>query len=226
MKVGLTIAIILTFFSVIVQGQNVSSTILTSPIEIYNVLYIGCASGVENPPSGSELFEEQVYNLVSTEWSTRGLASYSRLSKLDHAARYHATDMAADTYFDHNSYDRIGANLVKVCNWDVRVKNFYVDNWLSVAENIAAGQTTPEEVMTSWMNSPLHRDNILSPNLNQMGQVDLININGRVVHSVYKGLFHTGLSYKFSIDASALPTGIYFICVKSHRQCITKKYYM
>ena len=38
------------------------------------------------------------------------------------------------------------------------------DNGLSfsmAAENIAAGQRTPEEVVESWMNSPGHRANIL-----------------------------------------------------------------
>ena len=38
-----------------------------------------------------------------------------------------------------------------------------------IAENIAAGQSTPEKVMDSWMNSPGHRANILSDKFNQIG---------------------------------------------------------
>jgi uncharacterized protein YkwD len=36
-------------------------------------------------------------------------------------------------------------------------------------ENIAFGQTTPEEVVTAWMNSPGHRANILNPNFTEIG---------------------------------------------------------
>ena len=36
-------------------------------------------------------------------------------------------------------------------------------------ENIAAGQQTPEEVVTAWMNSEGHRKNILNPNFTKLG---------------------------------------------------------
>ncbi|WP_425576394.1 CAP domain-containing protein [Streptomyces glaucosporus] len=35
-------------------------------------------------------------------------------------------------------------------------------SWSALAENIARGQKTPEQVMNSWMNSPGHRANILN----------------------------------------------------------------
>ena len=39
----------------------------------------------------------------------------------------------------------------------------------TAAENIAAGQRTPQDVMTAWMNSPGHRANILNCALKQIG---------------------------------------------------------
>lgn len=39
----------------------------------------------------------------------------------------------------------------------------------AVGENIAAGQRTPEAVVTSWMNSPGHRANILDPSFKKLG---------------------------------------------------------
>ena len=39
----------------------------------------------------------------------------------------------------------------------------------TAAENIAAGQRTPQDVMTAWMNSPGHRANILNCALRQIG---------------------------------------------------------
>lgn len=43
------------------------------------------------------------------------------------------------------------------------------DGWTMAAENIAAGQFTPKEVVASWMSSPGHRANILDPDLTRMG---------------------------------------------------------
>ena len=36
-------------------------------------------------------------------------------------------------------------------------------------ENIAAGQVDPQAVVTDWMNSPEHKDNILTPEYTHMG---------------------------------------------------------
>ncbi len=41
--------------------------------------------------------------------------------------------------------------------------------YYSAGENIAAGQQTPQEVVTAWMNSPGHRDNILNPSFISLG---------------------------------------------------------
>ena len=38
-----------------------------------------------------------------------------------------------------------------------------------MGENIAYGQTSPEMVMDSWMNSPGHRANILNGNYKYIG---------------------------------------------------------
>ncbi len=35
--------------------------------------------------------------------------------------------------------------------------------WNMAAENIAEGQTTPEQVMAAWMNDPPHRQDIMGP---------------------------------------------------------------
>ena len=39
----------------------------------------------------------------------------------------------------------------------------------SAGENIAAGQSSPQNVMDSWMNSPGHRKNILNPDFEYIG---------------------------------------------------------
>ena len=42
-------------------------------------------------------------------------------------------------------------------------------NYRSSGENIAYGQTTPEQVMNSWMNSSGHRANILNVDFTSIG---------------------------------------------------------
>jgi uncharacterized protein YkwD len=51
-------------------------------------------------------------------------------------------------------------------------------NWTWVGENIAAGYPTPEAVVSGWMSSPEHRDNILSPDYTEIG-VGVANGSGQ-----------------------------------------------
>jgi uncharacterized protein YkwD len=90
-----------------------------------------------------------------------GLPPLKRVSGLDNSSRYHVADMSHDDYFDHNTFDRVNNDLVEVCDTWARIETYYT-NWVALAENIAAGQRTPEMAMDGWMNSPDHRYNILS----------------------------------------------------------------
>lgn len=118
--------------------------------------FSGC--GGVNPVAIDAGFEQQVVELVNNERLNNGLPPLKRVTELENAARYHAFDMGQDNYFSHDTFD--GATLV--CGTWTRVIGYYGNSWLALAENIAAGQTTPQSAMTSWMNSQGHRDNILS----------------------------------------------------------------
>ena len=79
---------------------------------------------------------------------------------LTSAALKHAQDMASHSHFEHAGTDgstpaqRVG-------------KAGYA--WLAVAENIAAGARTADEVMEGWLKSPGHCSNLMSPTFTQMG---------------------------------------------------------
>ena len=45
-------------------------------------------------------------------------------------------------------------------------------------ENIAMGQDNPEIVVSEWMNSPGHRENILSPNFTFIGVGYYVDTDG------------------------------------------------
>lgn len=48
-------------------------------------------------------------------------------------------------------------------------RNYSMVHSYGVAENIAMGQTSAEDVMNSWMNSSGHRANILNPSYRKIG---------------------------------------------------------
>jgi uncharacterized protein YkwD len=105
-----------------------------------------------NPQSGALDFEQQVLTLVNQQRASNGCGALRDDPKLTVAAREHSADMANQGYFDHNSPN--GAT-----PWDRIKAAGYAD---PSAENIAAGQANPTDVMNAWMNSEGHRANILN----------------------------------------------------------------
>lgn len=123
------------------------------------VSYKKCPLGDESPPTSSAEFEAEVLRIVNAERKKAGKNPLALDPDLTRAARYHANDMALEDYFSHESQDRENGTLVSVCKTFDRVYRF---SDAGMAENIAAGQATPADVMTSWMKSPGHRKNIMS----------------------------------------------------------------
>jgi len=143
-------------------------TLLSVELGEISPAYTGC--GGVTAPVINGTYEQEVVELVNAERAAEGLPPLKRVTELGHAARYYATDMAQDNYFpgDHNTYDRSGGSLVQVCTWVERIQSFY-SGWQMLAENIAAGQLTPEDVMSAWMGSAGHMDNIFSSNAWEIG---------------------------------------------------------
>lgn len=71
-----------------------------------------------------------------------------------------AKDMYNRNYFDHTS-PTFGSPFDMMKSYNIPFRY--------AGENIAKGQRTPQEVMTAWMNSAGHRQNILSPNFTKIG---------------------------------------------------------
>ena len=125
-------------------------------------LFTGCTR--VNVTAQNAAYEQQVVELVNQERAKAGLPPLKRNPDLDYAARYHARDMHDDGYFSHDTYD----GSVFVCDTWQRLSNYYpTTGWRG--ENIAAGYTTPGEVMTGWMNSSGHKANILNSNYREIG---------------------------------------------------------
>ncbi len=134
----------------------------------FSLDYSGCAVVVA--PVVNAAYEQTVMELVNRErLHFNNLPPLKRTAALDDAARFHSTDLGQDDYFNHDSYDRDGGgNLVLACGWATRVQNFY-GAYNNLAENIAAGYTTPAAVMLGWMNSTGHKNNIMNTSVRALG---------------------------------------------------------
>ncbi len=80
--------------------------------------------------------------------------------RLTTAAQAHADDMLARVYYNHVSPEGTTPRQ------RVHAAGFVAD---LVAENIAAGQTSPEDALGGWLHSTDHRRNLLDPRLTHIG---------------------------------------------------------
>ncbi len=131
-----------------------------------------CCSAPDGDPrstsSGNDAYEQEIVERVNAARAENDLPPLKRAAPLDEAARYHAADMAQDDYFEHDSQNRSGGELVEAYAWNERIASYYPDPQ-SLAENIAAGYSAPEGVMNAWLDSLLHQDNILSAKTWEIG---------------------------------------------------------
>jgi uncharacterized protein YkwD len=118
-----------------------------------------------------------VVELVNLErWNNGQLPPFKKNDRLDASASGHSNNMAQRDFFAHCDPD------TRTEPWDRMTAAGY--SWWAAAENIAAGQGTPQSVMNAWMNSSGHRSNILSTNYRDIGvgyvyqPADLGNIRG------------------------------------------------
>ena len=101
-------------------------------------------------------FAGEVLRLVNVEREKAGLPPLSTDAPLTAAAEVRAREIAS--LFDHTRPD--GSSCFTILDGYA---------YRAAGENIAYGQSSPEQVMNSWMNSPGHRANILSASFNRIG---------------------------------------------------------
>jgi len=83
-----------------------------------------------------------------------------QVTALESAALTHAQDMTVHGYLGHKGSDgSMPADRVTRANY----------TWSAVAENVAGGQTTAEEVVNTWLASPGHCANLMNPRYSDTG---------------------------------------------------------
>lgn len=113
-------------------------------------------------PANENLDEiaREVTRLVNLEREARGLAPVALNPLLTKSAQFHARYMADNDCFDHRCPDE--PDLV------VRAGNAGYE-FRMISENIASAMNDPAEAVRSWMTSEGHRENMLDPDMREIG---------------------------------------------------------
>lgn len=103
-------------------------------------------------------FADQVLSLINQERANAGAGALSMNGTVQNAAGIRAVELTSN--FSHTRPD--GSNCFSALDQNGV-------GYGAAGENIAAGQSSPQAVVNSWMNSEGHRANILSGNFSQIG---------------------------------------------------------
>lgn len=128
------------------------------------------ASACNLPPNAANLMADAgaAMNAARTE---NGRSALRRDARLDRAAQRHACWMSTNGSFSHQGSGNSGPrDRIAATGYSARM----------TSENIAQGQRTGSEVMSDWMKSKGHRDNILRNEAKDYG-VGVALLSGRVL---------------------------------------------
>jgi uncharacterized protein YkwD len=118
-------------------------------------------SGECAAPADEAALADRVVELVNAERAKLGIAPVEENAKLKTIAEDYACRMIAEDFFSHYAPDGDGPG-------ERAIHGGYV--FMRLGENLAAGQTSPEQVIAEWMASDQgHRENILSPQWSEIG---------------------------------------------------------
>ncbi len=115
---------------------------------------IGEAGAFEITPMEKELCE-----LANAERKKAGLPALATSALLFKAARQHSANMAKQGVLSHTLDEKDVADRLKAVGYE----------WSQFGENIALGAKTPADAILTWMNSPPHKENLLTKESTQFG---------------------------------------------------------
>lgn len=114
----------------------------------------------QQPAQGMKEAEQRVIALTNAERLQNGLPELQSHNELSNVARKKSDDMQQNNYFSHTS-PTYGSPFDMIRNDGI--------SFSSAGENIAQGQTTPEQAVQAWLNSSGHRENIMSQAFTHIG---------------------------------------------------------
>ena len=158
-----------------------------------SVLFIGCGAGASSPTTNSTASEvasftsksqQELLDAVNKARSVArdchdgngllsAVAPLTWNNNLEAAAYEHAYDLAYSNTFSHlgsgTESDTTGIAYNVKSTFTERIKSNGYENASSMGENIAAGQSTLDEVMASWLASPAHCAVMMNASFTEIG---------------------------------------------------------
>ncbi len=150
------------------------------------LIALGVQSLVFRSPSSQvgAVVASVLVDLANTDRSGEGLASLTQSETLQKAAQMKADDMAAKSYFAHQSPDgKSPWHWFKQAGYTFRF----------AGENLAVYFSDSSELEKAWMNSPLHRANIMNSRFTEVGIA--------LAHGTYEGYDTTYVVQMFGSSA-------------------------
>ena len=123
-------------------------------------VFIAAFAGIAAGQQSSDQVANQVLREINQQRALNGAGPLKLNRRLTSAARNHADDMVKRDYLEHRSPNGRGLT-------DRVTSAGYP--WRAVAENLAAGNSSVNGTVRSWMTSPGHRDNMLNPDYSEAG---------------------------------------------------------
>ena len=151
-----------TMWKLAVKYQVGTSEIISANPQIANpdLIYPGQVLTIPQTDTTVSSYEAEVIRLVNEIRVQNGLSALKTNWELSRVARYKSQDMVDNHYFSHTS---------PTYGTPFEMMRAFGLSYRAAGENIAYGQTTPQAIVTAWMNSSGHRANILSSSYTQIG---------------------------------------------------------
>jgi uncharacterized protein YkwD len=126
---------------------------ISSPKKTSFSLFTNKGGRVSNPIELDTIHETNLFRV------SNNLTPLVNNTKLQAIAYSHSYRMGIEDFFSHTYQGTSSGDRADRAGY----------NWSLIAENIAAGQTTPKEVVQAWIDSPGHRANLVRPQLRDIG---------------------------------------------------------
>lgn len=146
------------------------ATILIALITIQTTLNFFTTAETASPQIlgfATSIYQQELIALTNSERQNQGLGGLTENTTLNQAAQLKAQHMFENNYWAHVSPDGIDP-----WHWFEQVGYDY----LSAGENLARNFDTSNGVVSAWMASPTHRDNILHDSFTEIG-IAVVNGN-------------------------------------------------
>jgi uncharacterized protein YkwD len=150
------------------EALSVDSPVTGEPsVEAFNSMTLRAVAGSHNAE-----YAREVLRLTNLEREKAGLTPFAWASHFESAVNIRAEEISE--VFSHARPDGT------TCWTAIPGYPDFPYEWYPLGENIAAGQTSPAEVVTGWMNSAGHRANILNPRFAGMAVGCYLDDSGRL----------------------------------------------